>query len=141
MLFLTNFLAILLAGGIVFLILGLGRVATRSEHVRVRTAALTLVVAATLLIAVPLSATTYQVIQDALENRAAGEGVARWLDGTPYQVVQVTVNGERVIALVEGSGALKPLAALADELAATLGHPVVVNLRVIQSQLQPSAPP
>lgn len=140
-LFATNLLAILLAGGVVFLLAGLGRHANRGEQTRVRIAAFSVILVATILIAVPLSVTTFQAIEGALQDRAAGAAVVEWLAGTAYQTVQVNVSGESVVALVEGSGELKPLGALADSLAATLKHPVVVNLRVIQSQLQPSGAP
>lgn len=71
LLFLTNFLAILLAGGIVFQLSGLGRLAISDNLVRTRRNAFILVIAATLVVAVPLSFTSYQAVTGALENRAA----------------------------------------------------------------------
>lgn len=137
-LFVTNFLAILLAGGVVFLIGGLGRDAGEGGETRVRAAAFGVILVATILIAMPLSVTTFKIIKDARDTRVAGEDVEEWLAGTTYHVVRVTAADETVIALIEGSGETKPLRSLADDLAASLEHPVVVNLRVIPSQLQPS---
>jgi len=137
-LFLTNFLAILLAGGITFMLGGLGRLATTANHARMRRNAFVLIVVATLLVAVPLTITSYQSIMGSLESRTAAGDVNQWLEGTSYQVVRTTVNGRSVTVLVEGAGEVRPLQELADNLAATLGRPVVVDLRMIPSQIQAS---
>ena len=55
------------------------------------------------------------------------------LSDSLYQVVRTTVNGHAVTIVVEGTGEVHPLRDLADNLAATLGRPVVVDLRVIPS--------
>jgi uncharacterized hydrophobic protein (TIGR00271 family) len=138
MLFLTNFLAILLAGGITFLFGGLGRLALTDENMGMRRSAFALIILATLLVAIPLTATSYQAIDSALENRAATGNVTEWLNGTDYRVVRVTVNGQDVIALVEGAGELRPLRDLANQLGLTLERPVLVDLRTIPSQVEAS---
>lgn len=138
MLFLTNFLAILLAGGIIFLIGGLGRLAISDAHQRMRRNAFALIIVATLLIAIPLSLTSYQVIDHSLENRAAIQDIKDWLAETPHQVVKVNVGDQIVGATIEGYGELRPLRQLANALADTLGRPVVVELRVIPSQIEVS---
>ena len=84
MLFLTNFLAILLAGGITFLLGGLGGAAIDDDNVRTRRNAFILVVVATILVAVPLSITTYQAVDNALETQAARADVQAWMAGTPH---------------------------------------------------------
>jgi uncharacterized membrane protein len=139
LLFLTNFLAILLAGGMIFLLGGLGRLAISAQNTRMRRNAFVLIVVATLLVAVPLAFTSYRAVKGSLENRTAANEVNLWLDGTTYDVVRTTVDGRAVIAWVEGAGELRPLQQLADALAATLGRPVIVDLRVIPSQSQASA--
>ena len=138
MLFLTNFLAILLAGGITFMLGGLGRLAVGGENVRVGRNAFILILVATLLVAIPLSLTTYQAVDGALENRAAIQDVNTWLTGTPHHVVGVDVRDKVVLVTVEGSGELRPLRDLANQLANTLERPVLVNLRVVPSQVEPS---
>ena len=138
MLFLTNFLAILLAGGITFMLGGLGGAAIDDDNVRTRRNAFILVIVATILVAVPLSITTYQAVDNALETQAARTDVQAWLAGTPHQIVAVTVRNNTVIATTEGSGDLPPLRALADQLAGTLQRPVVVNVRVVPSQSESS---
>jgi uncharacterized hydrophobic protein (TIGR00271 family) len=137
-LFLTNFLAILLAGGITFMLGGLGRLATTAEDVRMRRNAFVLIIVATLIVAIPLGTTSYQAIMNSLENRTATGDVSQWLAGTSYQVVGTTVNGHVVTVVVEGAGDVRSLRDLADNLAATLGRPVVVDLRVVPSRVQAS---
>jgi uncharacterized hydrophobic protein (TIGR00271 family) len=138
LLFLTNFLAILLAGGITFMLGGLGRLAVTDENVRMRRNAFILVVVATLLVAIPLSITTSQALHGSLENRAAIQDVNAWLAGTTHQVVSVKVDDKMVVTTVEGYGELRPLSELANQLASTLGRPVIVNLHIMPSQIQPS---
>ena len=139
LLFLTNFLAILLAGGLVFMLSGLGQLATDKDQTRMRRAAFALIVVATLLVAIPLSLTAYQVVRNALEDRAATRVTKQWLEGTDDEVVSVHVNDELVDVSVEGSGAPPPLKELADSLAAKLGHPVVVKLRMIPTLSETSS--
>jgi hypothetical protein len=43
----------------------------------------------------------------------------------------VKVNDRVVIATIEGTGELKPVQQLANQLAVTLRHPVIVNLRTL----------
>ena len=138
MLFITNFLAILLAGGLTFLLGGLGQVAITDESVRTRRNAFIVVIVATLLIAIPLSITTYNVVNNALEERAALQEVDVWLDSAPYHIIAVNVNDRTVVVTVDGDGELRPLKELANTLALTLKRPVVVNLRVVPSQIESS---
>jgi hypothetical protein len=56
-------------------------------------------------------------------------------------VVRVVVGDRLVITSVEGSGELKPIQDLADQLATALGRPVVVNLLTIPLQSSSSFSP
>lgn len=139
LLFLTNFLAILLAGGLVFMLGGLGGLATADNQTRMRRNAFVLIVVATLLVAIPLSLTTYQAVEAALDSKEATGVTEKWLEGTANQVVAINVNDRLVIVTLEGSGELGPLRELADNLATTLGHPVLVKLRTIPTQSEASS--
>ena len=141
LLFMTNFLAILLAGGVVLLIVGLGKSAVSQEHARVRRRGLALFVMGILLITIPLTLSAYQAVIHAAENNTATSEVGQWLEGTSYRVVTVNVNDRVVIATVEGAGELEPTQQLANQLAAALGHPVVVNLRMLPVQMGVSSNP
>ena len=55
-----------------------------------------------------------------------------------YLEVRVDVNGDQVLATIEGFGELRPLRDLADQLADTLERPVRLYLRTIPSQVETS---
>jgi uncharacterized hydrophobic protein (TIGR00271 family) len=139
MLFLTNFLAILLAGGITFRLGGLGRLANTGQHVRLRRNAFILIILSTILVAVPLSITTYEVVTDALEDRAALEDVDAWLDGTTYEIVAVDVYDRNVSTTIDGYGEMPQLRELVKQLAVSLKRPVNVKLRVLPTVVESSA--
>jgi uncharacterized hydrophobic protein (TIGR00271 family) len=134
LLFMTNFLAILLAGGVVLIVLGLGRSAVSREQARFRRRGLILFVACILLVTIPLSQTAYQSIMNAEANNNATTAVQQWLRGTSYQVDMVNVNDRVVKVTVEGTGEMKPLNQLANQLAVALGRPVLVNLLTLPTQ-------
>jgi uncharacterized hydrophobic protein (TIGR00271 family) len=141
LLFMTNFLAILFAGGVVLVIIGLGQSVVSKEQVRFRRRALILFVVCLLLVTIPLSVTAYQNIISATENANATAEVQNWLQGTSYQVDTVSVNGQVVSVTVDGTCQIKPLQQLANQLARTLGQPVLVNLRTIPAQNSESQGP
>ena len=138
LLFLTNFSAILLAGGLVFLLGGLGRLAVTETHRRFRHRSLVLIVICTLLITIPLSLHAYGVVVDTVTKNKATAVVQSWLEGTSDQLVAVNVDGELVAVSVEGVGDLKPLKLLRDQLESAINRPVIVRLRVIPTKLESS---
>jgi uncharacterized hydrophobic protein (TIGR00271 family) len=141
LLFTTNFLAILLAGGVVLVAVGLGKLVANPEHTRVRRRGFIVFIAGILLVTIPLSLTTYQGVMLAMENQRATSEVQKWLEGTSYQVVAVKVDNRVAVATVEGSGELKPIQELANRLALALEHPVLVNLRTLPAQIGTSSSP
>jgi uncharacterized hydrophobic protein (TIGR00271 family) len=141
LLFATNYLAILLAGGIVLAVVGLGKANASEGSARTRQRGFALFVAGTLLVVIPLSLTSYQAVVSANENRMATAEVEKWLEGTTYAVDAVRVNERITIVTVEGSGAINSLQALANSLASTLQRPMLVNLRTIPIQTGASTGP
>lgn len=129
LLFMTNFLAILLAGGIVFLLMGLGRLANTESDRTTRRNGLILIAAITLLIAVPLTLSTTQTVRAAIDNHVAAGIVTEWLGETPAELERLAVDGEEVDVYITSAQGLPPVQALANELADGLGRPVVVSLR------------
>ncbi len=141
LLFMTNFLAILLAGGVVFVALGLGALALTPQQARLRRRAFAIFAAGMLIVALPLSVTSYHAIRDAIDARRAAGAVETWLEGANYDVLIVNVNGQEVRVAVEGAGALKPVQELADTLADTLDRPVIVVLRTVDAETAASKRP
>lgn len=141
LLFTTNFLAILFAGGVTLLLVGLHRLETNEKHTKVRRAGLALFLAGILIVTIPLAATAYQTITIATDNQKASSEVKTWLADTNYQVVNVNVNGRDVIVTVEGSGTLKPARSLANQIARALGRPIVINVRLLPAERTDSETP
>lgn len=143
LLFVTNFLAILLAGGGVFLLLGLGGMANSWRNKTTQVAGLAMIGLATALIAIPLTATSTESIRAALDDRAAAAVVQNWLGDSAADYVSSDVRGSVVLVYITGAPGARPLQPLADELASQLKRPVIVNLRLIASEqvrTQSSAP-
>jgi uncharacterized hydrophobic protein (TIGR00271 family) len=138
LLFLTNFFAILLAGGIVFVLSGLGQVATGQQEARMRRKAFAVIVIAILLVTVPLAATSSRAVADLLDDRAATGAAQQWLQGTTSHLVSANVAGRLVMVTVEGPGEVRPLKDLADSLSTTLSRPVLVTVRTIPAQSEAS---
>jgi uncharacterized hydrophobic protein (TIGR00271 family) len=141
LLFATNYLAILLAGGIVLALVGLGKSNATEGSARTRKRGFALFVIGMLVVAIPLSLTSYQAVVSARDNRIATTEVEKWLEGTTYVVDAVKVNDRITIVTVEGNGALKSLQPLANNLASTLKRPILVNLRTIPVQIGASTGP
>jgi hypothetical protein len=101
LLFLTNFLAILVAGGGLFAIMGYGRVAFRG-HLRGRRAAAIVVAVAMLLIAIPLGITGASVAQDTKVEYDIRTQAESTLKGTGVQLAGVDAHGSTVEVVLEG---------------------------------------
>jgi uncharacterized hydrophobic protein (TIGR00271 family) len=131
LLFMTNFLAILFAGGVVLVIIGLGKSAVSREQVRFRRRGIILFIVCLLLITIPLSLTAYEDITGIVDNNTATVTIQNWLHGTSYQVDTVSVNDRVVSVTVDGTGQLKPLQQLANQLATVLRRPIFLYVRTV----------
>jgi len=132
-LFVTNAIAILIMGGVTFVVTGvtpLSRVTENQHRVRTWLAALA-GTAAVVFGALLLNGTE---VADALfdEGRVT-RTVESWLDPYPaHDLVDVELDGSMVTAVVVGPTAGRPPADdLADDLAATLGRTVTADVRLV----------
>lgn len=131
LLFTTNFLAILLAGGLVFLLAGLGGLARADMDSTMRKRAFALILLSTIIVAIPLSFNAYRAVVRARESAGAMRAAAEWLAGTSNSALAAQVDEQSVVLLVEQADELPPLAELDAALTRTLKHPVHVKLRLI----------
>ena len=136
LLFMTNFFAILFAGGLVFMALGLGRLALEETQVRLRRRSFMLIILGTLFVTIPLILTGYRTVVDAIATNKATSVVQEWLQGTTDQIVDVSVNDQLISVSIEGSDPLRSAADLAVQLEKVLQHPVTVSLRVIPTKIE-----
>jgi len=141
LLFMTNYLATLLAGGIVLMLVGLDKQGVNQEQTRFRQTGFRIFVVGTLLLLIPLGWTAYSGLKGLTENSIANAEVQEWLEGTSYVVESVEVKGDLVTATVDGSGELNSLEDLVDQLAMELNHPITVDLRIIQALMSNDSSP
>ena len=141
LLFLTNFMATLLAGGFVLMVVGLDKQGVKQKQARFRQVGFRIFVLGTVLLSIPLTYTACTGLKGLKEGSIATLEVQEWLEGTSYEVESVDVNGDLVIATVDGSGELNPLEDLADQLAVELNRPVIVDLRIIRALMSNTSSP
>jgi uncharacterized hydrophobic protein (TIGR00271 family) len=129
LLFVTNFLSILLAGSIVFRLADVGVRGAMSATVRRR--AFVVIVVATGLIAIPLAALTYRTLLSARESAEVTASTQAWLGTRPYDITAVEIDETAARITLSGEGGLPPVSQLATHIASQLGHPVKVIVYVV----------
>ena len=133
LLFLTNFLAILLAGGGVLALLGLSTATMKGLTRDARRGAFVLIALGILLVAIPLGATSIRFFEDNLVKRETIQLAREWMQGTSYVIDRVRVAGDQVNLVIYGSGDRPALSELGDRLSASLDEPVDINLVIVPS--------
>lgn len=132
LLFLTNFVGVILAAGITFVLVGFSpwfHVETNRSQINRSYAT---VVVALLLIAIPLTITGDEVLASVTNAGKASGVVERWLEDAPgYRMVSVTVRGGEAEVVIVGFGELASPQTLADGFADEFSRKMEVNLSVI----------
>ncbi len=134
LLFVTNFLSILLAGGGVLALLGLGAAATKELKGSARRKAFTWIAIGVVIITIPLTVTTLRVAQESFAEMATKRLAQEWLDQTGYGVSKVEANGNQINLLIFGSGERPSLPELGSRLSASLNRQIDLNLIVVPSE-------
>ncbi len=134
LLFLTNFLSILLAGGGVLALLGLSAASNTNLNSEARRKAFMFIAIGTMLVATPLAITTWRVFEESLAERATNQLAEEWIDQTGYQITRVEADGSQIILTINGSGDRPPLSELGDQVDATLNRLVNMRLIVVPSE-------
>jgi uncharacterized hydrophobic protein (TIGR00271 family) len=101
-LFLTNFFSILLAGGGVFALLGLSRASMDQLTGPARRRVLWLIGLGTLLVIIPLTATSIQTGRDGILQFQTRQASEAWLAGTSYEIVDIFASGNSVKLTIAG---------------------------------------
>ena len=127
LLFVTNYLAIIVTGSFVFGLMGFSRVAFSRQSPRTRRAGMALAIGLTAVLIVPLTATSYNVAVAQLVKSRAVAATESWLAGTQYRVVSADTS-QRVQVVVSGTGAPPSVAALEQKLHGRLfGHSLTIE--------------
>ena len=145
LLFLTNFLAILLAGGGVLWLSGVGAHRVTKERDIHRKRAFQVAILATIIVALLLGFNGYRTLEQDSDTALAQSTVGSWLEGTSYTISRVTleyrpddllVSGPaNALIVVGGTGELPEIDQLSQSLEKNLGYPVIIELRVRPEQI------
>ncbi len=135
LLFVTNFLAILLAGGAVLAILGLNNAAQNEIKGTARRKAYALIIVAVFLIAVPLFLTGRQIASDTVTELRSQQAAQEWVIGSEYRVRQVRAAGDSVYIAVLGHGEPPQFADLVSAIETSTGRTLDIELELLPTQL------
>lgn len=129
LLFFTNFVAILIAGSLTFVLSGLAKGYGR-EVTHLRNMALA-VIALLLIIAVPLSTNRDLYWNDVNHEDAALAATQGWLAGTEWEVLSVDADGNKLQLMLAGEGTLPDSTAIVDELRQIMGDDTEITARIV----------
>ena len=108
LLFVTNYLAILLTGALMFTLMGYPRVYSGLQSRSARRTTVVIALVLLVFVFVPLSATSYNTVQDAIIEERASVATKAWLTGSDYRLVSVSASNDVVQLIVAGQGDLPP---------------------------------
>ena len=131
LLFFTNFIAILVAGILVFGIMGLPGAARMEMTPDARKKALEVITIVALILLAILGVTSYQVYTAAMIDKETSSTVKEWLSPTDYKVYSVTVRDPAIDIGLIGEGDLPPLPILSSRLEQQFQHPVIISIKAI----------
>ena len=134
LLFLTNYVAILLTGSFVFGLMGFPAAALSGATPRARNLAIVTVLLMIALIAIPLGLASRRVIRDNLVESRVTEATQSWTAGTGYRLVSATASDEQVSVVVTGTGTVPPREGLEAQLNGRI-YGMRVRVTAIPSQI------
>ena len=141
LLFVKNFLAIILAGGAVLGILGLNRAAQIEVKGTARRKAFALVIAAVFVVAIPLLITGRQATRDAYTELQAQQAAQAWVRGSEFRVRLVRATGDSVYIVAIGNGEPPPFEKLVVAVEESVGRSLAVDLELLHSRIVSSLRP
>ena len=133
LLFMTNMVAILMMGGITFVMTGVTPLSVVYEGQRRVRTALTSVLLLALIVVGGLLLNGKQVTSDSLDQSRTVKAVTTWLKDAPlHQLVESSVDGDVVNVVVIGPvDGLANVDDLADELSASFGRNITADVRIV----------
>ena len=134
LLFLTNLVSIILAATLVFFLTGFAPLRRWQEHRERIAAALGTVLAAALVILIPLAFTARTILASASAQSTATKAVQEWLrDSSELRLVDVSAGLDEVRVVVTGQGEPPPVADLDEVLDTSFGRDVDVKVELVRS--------
>ncbi len=108
LLFVTNYLAILLTGAFMFSMMGYPKAYHAHHSLRTKRTAVAFAAILFALILIPLSASSYKTIQGNLIEHRVTVATKNWLANSDYRLVTVYAGTEEVRIVITGEGDLPP---------------------------------
>jgi len=134
LLFITNFLSILLAGGATFIALGLSAASIDEVKTNIRRKAFVFIIIGTLLVRSQLAITSYKVARESNLEYRAQEIAQKWLDQTGFDLIKLKVMKNHIALVITGSGEIPPLSDFVTDLNSKIETDLQVRLEAISSQ-------
>ena len=140
LLFLTNFLSILLAGGAVLALLGLHRAAVKGLEGHTRRNAYILIALAIVLVIIPLGTTTIGIFQQRQMEKETVQLAYHWVAEKDYSIRRVQVIEDQVILEIYGTGERPVLSELGDQINDLLDRPIKLRMFIVPAEQEEYAP-
>lgn len=134
LLFLTNYLSILLSGGIVLALLGLHKAANVDLNRGERRRSFAVIIIGVILVSLPLLATSLRVAREATVEAQTTTAATEWIDGSDYELRKVKVQGEEVDVLIAGEGDPPQISDLVDQLKEMYNSQRMLDVQIIPLQ-------
>lgn len=136
LLFITNLLSILLAGGATLMLLGLSAASTDEMTQTIRRKAFAVIFFGTLLVAVPLAITSINVAQKSRLEYQARETAHEWLAQTGFDLIKLEVVRNRLELVITGSGEPPSLSEYGVNLRSNVDKETQIKLNVISTRAE-----
>jgi uncharacterized hydrophobic protein (TIGR00271 family) len=134
LLFLTNFLSILLAGGGMLALLGLNAAARRRVPGEGQRKAFTAVSLCVLIVAIPLAATSYRVAKETQAEFMTRNRAPEWLEDSAFELQRIEADGDVIEVIIAGFGDPPPFPRLAAALESDLGSDFEIRLTIVSTR-------
>ena len=135
LLFLTNFLSILVAGSLVLHLLGLSKMVTQKiQDQKLRHNTFVVIGVSMTVVIILLVITTKQIVLSSTTNDEVQEVVEIWIDGSSYRLASLKMTKERVDIVITGNGEIVNFDALAQDIQTVTSDDTIVTLDAIQAQ-------
>jgi uncharacterized hydrophobic protein (TIGR00271 family) len=136
LLFITNFFSILLAGGLTFVFLGLSLASTQDLTRSIRRKAFITIIIGTLLVAIPLSLSSFRVARDSHLEYKAQKIARKWLEQSNFDLIKLDAHADRLEMVITGSGPPPSLSDFSESLDDEFDRDITTQLKVISSQIK-----
>jgi uncharacterized membrane protein len=117
LLFVTNYLAILITGAALFGIMGYSRVTILEKSSHAKRNGLIIVLISLIVITVPLGYNGYNVVTDNSITQTVNNASAEWLEGSGYELQSINIlsTNNTVVVKIIGNGPLPPIEKLQEQ--------------------------